>query len=100
MTSLPTDTPLYNHPLPEIEQWLLSMGCEQDDAQLHCWRITRADWRAELCLEIEELTVRYFSIDRSKVSASRASTEERGIYRTFKYSLSRQDIENAVFAGP
>jgi hypothetical protein len=100
MTLLPTETPLYNHPLPDIEQWLLSMGCEQDDAQLHCWRIERADWRAELSLDIEELTVRYYSIDRSNVSASRATTEERGIYRTFKYSLSRQDIENAVFAGP
>ena len=100
MTLLPTDTPLYNHPLPDIEQWLLSMGCEQDDTQLHCWRIDRPDWRAELCLEIEELTVRYYSSDRSIVSGSRASTEERGIYRTFKYSLSRQDIENAVFAGP
>jgi Protein of unknown function (DUF3143) len=100
MTLLPIDTPLYNHPLPEIEQWLLSMGCEQDDAQLHCWRIDRSDWRAELCLEIEELTVRYFSIERSNLGTSRATTEERGIYRTFKYSLSRQDIENAVFAGP
>jgi hypothetical protein len=100
MTLLPIDTPLYNHPLPEIEQWLLSMGCKQDDTQLHCWRIDRADWRAELCLETEELTVRYFSIERSNLGTSRATTEERGIYRTFKYSLSRQDIENAVFAGP
>jgi hypothetical protein len=104
MTLLPTDTPLYNHPLPEIEQWLLSMGCEQDEVQLHCWRINKVDWQAELCLEIEELTVRYHSIDRSNeaVSAQRGSstTQDRGIYRTFKYSLSRQDIENAVFTGP
>lgn len=70
------------------------MGCEQDETQLHCWRIDKADWQAELCLEIEELTVRYHSIDRG------STTQDREICRTFKYSLSRQDVENAVFAGP
>jgi hypothetical protein len=104
MTLLPTDdTPLYNHPLPEIEQWLISMGCEQDDSDLHCWYITKPDWRAELCLDIEELTVRYHSPSSSASSGSNippASSVPTSIYRTFKYSLSRQDIENAVFAGP
>jgi hypothetical protein len=105
MTLLPTDdTPLYNHPLPEIEQWLISMGCEQDDSELHCWHITKPDWKAELCLDIEELTVRYQSNSaKSNVSTSEAQQGVVGtqsIYRTFKYSLSRQDIENAVFAGP
>lgn len=103
MTLLPTDnTPLYNHPLPEIEQWLMSMGCEQDDSDLHCWYNNKPDWRAELCLDIEELTVRYHapsgaSSDRNSPAAISGSNS---IYRTFKYSLSRQDIENAVFAGP
>jgi Protein of unknown function (DUF3143) len=105
MTLLPTDTPLYNHPLPEIEQWLSSMGCEQDDSELHCWHITKPDWRAELCLDIEELTVRYHSTNLvSSVAESSQSPQtdigNSSIYRTFKYSLSRQDIENAVFAGP
>jgi Protein of unknown function (DUF3143) len=105
MTLLPTDTPLYNHPLPEIEEWLISMGCEQDDGELHCWRINKPDWRAELCLDVEELTVRYHST--SGVSSSTdvqvipsVASGNQSIYRTFKYSLSRQDIENAVFAGP
>ncbi|WP_310426885.1 DUF3143 domain-containing protein [Chamaesiphon sp. VAR_48_metabat_135_sub] len=104
MTLIPTDTPLYNHPLPEIEQWLISMGCEQDDNELHCWHIHKSDWRAELCLDIEELTVRYHSIDSNSSSAGSQKTSQltpsQSIYRTFKYSLSRQDIENAVFAGP
>ena len=99
MTLLPIDTPLYNHPLPEIEQWLLSMGCEQDDNQLHCWHITKPDWRAELCLDIEELTVQYHTTNGNNPTSSTASGD-RHISRTFKYSLSRQDIENAVFAGP
>jgi Protein of unknown function (DUF3143) len=101
MSLLPAeDTPLYNHPLPEIEQWLSSMGCEQDDSELHCWRITRPDWRAELCLDIEELTVRYHSTNPTDRATSTDPSGDRGIYRTFKYSLSRQDIQNAVFAGP
>ncbi len=88
---LPTaDTPLYNHPLPDIEQWLTQMGCEQDREQLHCWRVEQPDWRAELYLEVEELTVNYL----------RAGESGRDIQRSFKYSLSRQDVEDAVLAGP
>ena len=89
--SLPTaDTPLYNHPLPNIEQWLRNHGCQQDREQLHCWRIQKPDWEAELCLDIDQLTVRYLH----------AGAEGQDIQRSFKYSLSRQDIEQAVFAGP
>lgn len=89
--SIPTaDTPLYNHPLPNIEQWLISQGCEQDSEQLHCWHIQRSDWQAELYLDIDQLTVRYIQ----------AGEEGQDIQRSFKYSLSRQDIEQAVFAGP
>jgi hypothetical protein len=84
------DTPLYNHPLPEIEQWLRAQGCEQDRDDLHCWHVERAAWKAELCLEVEELTVRYLS----------AGEGGRDILRSFKYSLSRNDVEAAVFSGP
>lgn len=86
----PADTPLYNHPLPEIEQWLQAQGCEQDPDDLHCWRVERSQWKAELCLDVEELTVRYLG----------AGEGQRDIQRSFKYSLSRQDIEAAVFSGP
>jgi hypothetical protein len=41
------------------------------------------------------LTVRYYSS-----TAQTSTSDNQNIYRTFKYSLSRQDIENAVFAGP
>ncbi len=89
--SLPnSDTPLYNHPLPEIEQWLIQQGCEQDPKQVHCWWIEKPEWQAEICLEIEELTVRYFNID----------SRNEDLTRSFKYSLSREDIEAAVFSGP
>ncbi|MDF0556266.1 DUF3143 domain-containing protein [Kamptonema sp. UHCC 0994] len=89
--SIPSpDTPLYNHPLPEIEQWLKSRGCQQDRSELHCWRIQRPTWEAELSLDIDQLTVRYLH----------AGADGKDIQRAFKYSLSRRDIEAAVFSGP
>lgn len=86
----PPDTPLYNHPLPDIEQWLKDQGCQQDREQLHCWRIERSTWKAELWLDIDQLTVRYIG----------AGENSQDIQRSFKYSLSRRDIEEAVFSGP
>ena len=84
------DTPLYNHPLPDIEQWLIEQGCKQSQDDVHCWLVQRSHWQAELCLEIDQLTVRYFQFGDG----------DRSIQRSFKYSLSRQDVENAVFSGP
>lgn len=89
--SLPTaDTPLYNHPLPEIEQWLKNHGCQQDIHQLHCWHLQQPNWEAELWLDVDQLMVRYVQ----------AGEEGQDIQRSFKYSLSRRDIERAVFSGP
>jgi hypothetical protein len=89
--TLPTSTtPLYNHPLPEIEKWLQNLGCQQNPNYLHCWMIEKPNWTAEICLEIEELTVRYLA----------AGEDGGNIQRSFKYSLSRHDIELAVFSGP
>ncbi len=89
--SLPSsDTPLYNHPLPNIEQWLRNQGCQQDREQLHCWHVQQSNWEAELCLDVDQLTVRYFPVGEAG----------QEIQRSFKYSLSRQDIEKAIFAGP
>jgi hypothetical protein len=90
MTLPPADTPLYNHPLPLIEQWLTDHGCQQDRNDLHCWYVERANWKAELWLDTEQLTVRYFN----------TGDAEPSVQRSFKYSLSRQDLEDAIFAGP
>lgn len=90
MSILPSDTPLYSHPLPQIEQWLRDQGCKQDDIELHCWRISRQQWSAQLWLDVEQITVRYIN----------AAEDGQDIQRSFKYSLSRQDVEEAVFAGP
>ncbi len=89
--SLPSaQTPLYNHPLPGIESWLINKGCRQDSQNLHIWWIEQPSWKAEIRLDIEELTVIY------DVQGDQGTPMQR----TFKYSLSREDIENAIFSGP
>jgi hypothetical protein len=90
MTTPTADTPLYNHPLPVIEEWLVELGCQKNPDEIHCWNVEKTTWQAEICLDIEEITVRY----------RKAASDGSDITRAFKYSLSRQDIESAVFSGP
>lgn len=90
MTLPSLDTPLYNHPLPDIEQWLRSHHCQQDPDDLHCWHLDTPDWQADLVLEIDALVVRY----------RREKYPGQDVQRVFKYSLSRQDLDEAIFSGP
>ncbi|MFN3926767.1 MAG: DUF3143 domain-containing protein [Pseudanabaenaceae cyanobacterium] len=83
----PPDTPLYNHPLPQIEEWLRAKGCRQDNYNPSIWYVDTPQWSAELIMDVEDIRVRYASGDRD-------------IWRAFPYSLSRQDIEDAIFSGP
>ncbi|BAZ05393.1 DUF3143 domain-containing protein [Calothrix sp. NIES-3974] len=87
---LPAETPLYNHPLPQIEEWLRLRGCTQDSNELHCWHLSHPNWQAEIWLDIEQITVCYL----------KAGENGQDIQRSFKYSLSRKDVEEAVFSGP
>ncbi|MBU6230647.1 MAG: DUF3143 domain-containing protein [Cyanobacteria bacterium REEB459] len=84
------DTPLYNHPLPDIEIWLQRQGCEQDQEVPHCWHISRPLWRADISLDTDSLVVRYIN----------AGADGQDVQRVFKYSLSRQDLQAAIFSGP
>ena len=84
------ETPLYDHPLPDIEQWLTDLGCQQDPQQLNCWQVERATWTAQLSLDIEEICVCYSS----------SGNNQPEVKRSFKYSLSRADVEAAIFSGP
>ena len=90
MTLPAPDTPLYNHPLPVIEQWLSSLGCQQDQQNLNCWTVAKPHWKAQLSLDVEEIIVSYLQ----------AGADGSDITRAFKYSLSREDVEAAVFSGP
>ncbi|MGI0483112.1 DUF3143 domain-containing protein [Geminocystis sp. CENA526] len=90
MQKLTAKSPLYNFPLPEIERWLKNMGCEQNPKLLNCWYVKKRGWEAQITLEIEDLIVNYLN----------AGADGSDIKRAFRYSLSRQDIEDAVFSGP
>jgi hypothetical protein len=83
------DTPLYDHALPALEQWLGELGCQQDRQARHRWYWQGNGWQAELRLEVEVLAVRY------EPTTGGSSTE-----RSFQYSLSRADVEAAIFAAP
>lgn len=90
MPKLTPNSPLYSFPLPEIENWLKQMGCEQNLQQLNYWYIKKMDWEAQINLDVEDLNVNYI----------KAGADGSDIKRSFRYSLSRQDIEDAVFSGP
>jgi hypothetical protein len=80
----PDKTPLYNHPLHALEEWFREKGCEQDPQVPHCWKLHHPEWSADLCLEETVLRVEYQLSDQTKVL-------------TFPYSLSRADVDQAVF---
>jgi hypothetical protein len=86
----PPETPLYNHTLPVLESWLQTQGCRQDRSNLSLWRVQRPSWEAEISMEVEEIRVRYI----------KAIAGNRDLQRAFPYSLSRKDIEDAIFIGP
>ncbi|MEL6350552.1 MAG: DUF3143 domain-containing protein [Cyanobacteria bacterium J06554_11] len=88
MSMPPANTPLYSHPLPEIEDWLREQGCQRDDDNISQWRFSRTGWTAELTLDVDSIVVYY------------ASSSGKAVQRSFKYSLSRNDLEKAIFAGP
>jgi Protein of unknown function (DUF3143) len=82
--SLPPETPLYNHPLHRIEDWLRSNGCAQDQDARHCWSVQRGAWLTTIYLEETALRAEYEHDDVTRTL-------------TFPYSLSRSDVEQAVF---
>ena len=84
----PSNTPLYSHPLPEIEAWLREQGCDRDTENISKWITHRDNWSADIVLDVDSIVVIYTSSDGSTLQ------------RVFKYSLSRSDLEKVIFAGP
>lgn len=84
----PSSKPLYSHTLPEIETWLTDRGCDRAEGDISQWSVSRGNWSARLYLDTDSIVVDY--------------TDEDGgeIQRSFKYSLSRSDLEKVIFAGP
>lgn len=90
MSLPPPETPIYSHPLPDIEQWLTEQGCERDADEINRWHIQKTAWEADIVMEVDAFMVRYI----------RAGEDGRDIVRSFKYSLSRKDLDDVIFAGP
>ncbi|KPQ37074.1 MAG: Protein of unknown function (DUF3143) [Phormidesmis priestleyi Ana] len=84
----PASNPLYSHSLPEIEAWLTAQGGDRATDNISLWTFVRDSWSADLLLDVDSIIVRYTSADGSKVQ------------RSFKYSLSRSDLEEVIFSGP
>lgn len=88
MTDLPPpQAPLYNHPLPALESWLRQLGAMQRGVNSCLWDLQMPEWRAELELESEELSVRWQGAGGL-------------VERHFPYGFSRADVEAAILAGP
>ncbi|MFN9548295.1 MAG: DUF3143 domain-containing protein [Cyanobacteriota bacterium] len=87
MSLPPKETPLYNHPLPALEDWLRHLGAQQEEPYSPRWDLRRDAWSAQIELNVEEM----------KVSWREASGET---VRIFPYGLSRADAEAAILAGP
>jgi hypothetical protein len=83
----PEDTPLYNHTLPALEDWLRQLGGRQRAGHPEVWDLEQPQWTARIELEVEELKVSWDEQGRQSV-------------RHFPYGLSRDDVQAAILAGP
>ena len=88
----PAQAPLYNHPLPALEAWLIQLGAVQRGANSCLWDLQHPNWTAEIELEVEELSVRW--------QAGSGSGADGSVERHFPYGFSRADVEAAILAGP
>ncbi|CAN5621610.1 DUF3143 domain-containing protein [soil metagenome] len=84
----PANAPLYSHPLSDIEAWLSAQGCQRDRQNISQWTLSRDDWSAKLYLDVDSIVVRY------------STPRGESVQRSFKYSLSRSDLEKVIFLGP
>ena len=92
----PAQAPLYNHPLPALERWLIQLGAVQRGVNSCLWDLHRPDWTAEIELEVEELSVRW----PGGSGAAGGSGTDAPVARHFPYGFSRADVEAAILAGP
>ena len=85
----PESSPLNQHSLRALEQWLLQLGAIRIDNDPCRWQLERPNWSAVLLLAREDLKVIW--------QASRNTGETQC---SLPYGLSRADVEAAIQAGP
>lgn len=84
----PSNTPLNQHSLRALEDWLSSLNAERIDGDPCRWAIIHSDWSAEIRLEREDVVVIW---QQPGVEELRCS---------LPYGLSRADVTAAIQAGP
>ncbi len=83
----PLQTPLYNHPLPALEQWLRQLGAIPSRSDRSSWDLHQPQWSALIEFAVEDIRVTWHQDGRSTVLL-------------FPYGLTRADVESAILAGP
>ncbi len=83
----PEETPLNQHSLVSLENWLHQLGAERDLENPCVWRWFASQWSAEIQIERDELTVVWNKGGKLSQCA-------------FPYGLSRSDVEKAMAQGP
>ena len=84
----PPTTPLNQHSLRALEEWLLTLGAEPIDGDRCRWSLETEAWTAELRLEREVVVVVWDNRDADVSPCS------------LPYGLSREDVTAAIQAGP
>ena len=84
----PPTTPLNQHSLRALEEWLHTLGAEPINGDRCRWSLAKETWSAELRLDREDLVVIWQNTDAAAAPCS------------LPYGLSRQDVTAAIVAGP
>ena len=84
----PSNTPLNQHSIRALEDWLISLNAERIDGDPCRWALTRPDWSADILLAREDVVVIW---QQPGAEESRCS---------LPYGLSRADVTAAIQAGP
>lgn len=88
METLPPDrTPLYNHTLPALEDWLRQLGARQQAPHSALWDLHRPLWSARIELALEDLQVSWYQEGSERV-------------KHLPYAISRAVAEEMILAGP
>ena len=88
MASLPSaDTPLNQHSLRALEQWLQGLGATRSDQDPCNWIWEQPPWSALLRLDQQDLGVTWTS-------------EQPPRSCSYPYGLTREDVEAALRLGP
>ena len=89
MSALPSDqTPLNQHSLRALEQWLRELGAEPVPENPCRWLLNNPDWNAQLLLDRENLKVIWHQ------------TGQPDRQCLLPYGLPRADVAAAIQAGP